>query len=343
MLLPEWNVLNDKPGSDTLKTTSPVTLADKFKIKASEDLSIQNYLNSLLFREQLSKNADILRLFPGAVFKNGKTDESALNAYNEFLLSSRRLGDKKKESDALKAYGNFYALSGDLDKSITCYKAALLLKEELNDITEIIKTNYRLGVIAKYKGSYDEAISFYESAIRIAASLKSSAIMPMAYIEIAKIKNIQVKNGEAETIILRKALPLFTRMGDRQGRISSFQALGDVYHRQNRFSEAKWFYIQANILAKKINDKNNIVSSLISLAKVKYAIGHYTLALKDYKEAELLVLKNKNIGKLVEIKSGLGDLYYKMGNLKAAGKEIDEYSKLKHSLLSPLNNPLAMK
>ncbi|HEY0667437.1 MAG TPA: tetratricopeptide repeat protein, partial [Sphingobacteriaceae bacterium] len=219
----------------------------------------------------------------------------------------------------------------------------LMIKEELNDKAEIIKMNYRLGEISKYKGKYDEAVNFYEKAIKTASITKSTAIIPQAYLEIALIRTIQVKNGEAEYLVLKKALPLFTRQGNRQGRINSFQALADVYHQQNRYSEAKWFYIQANTLARKANDKNNIISSLINLAKIKYAIGHYPLALKDYKEAELLASKNKNIGKLVEVKSGLGDLYYKMGNLIAAGKEIDEYTKLKLSILGHPDTTVAMK
>ncbi|HXI01310.1 MAG TPA: tetratricopeptide repeat protein [Sphingobacteriaceae bacterium] len=342
--IPEWNMLVERTASDTTKTISKVpTLQEKFKIKAAESITLQNYLSDLFFKEQLNKNSDILRVFPNAVFKNGKADVNSLNTYNNSLLASQKLGDKKKESDILRAYGNFHALSGELDKSINYYKQALLITEQLNDKAEIIKTNYRLGAISKYKGNYAEAIYFYECAILNATSIKSTPIIPMAYLEIAKIKTLQIKNGEAETLILRKALPLFTRIGDKMGRINSFQALGNVYHRQNRYSEAKWFYIQANTLARKLDDKNNIISSLISLAKVKFAIGHYPLALKDYQEADLIASKNKNIGKLVEVKSGLSDLYYKMGNIKAAGKEIDEYTKFKNAILKPVNQPLAIK
>lgn len=315
---------------DTVKT---VTLEDKLKTKASEAIVIQHYLDNLLFREQLAKNSESTVFSKSASSEGGLTNKTELSSCDELLLLSRRLGDRKKESEALKAYGNLYALNGDLNKSIQFYKEALSLKEELNDKPAIIKTNYTLGVISRYEGHYDEAIGFYENAIKTASSLKSTAIIPQAYLEIALIRTTQVKNGEAEYLVLKKALPLFTRQGNRQGRINSFQALADIYHQQNRYSEAKWFYIQANTLARKANDKSNIISSLISLAKVKYALGHYELALKDYQEAELLASKNKNIGKLVEVKSGLGDLYYKMGNLIAAGKEMDEYAKLKSSIL----------
>lgn len=328
----------------TFDTLKPATLEDKLKNKASESLRIQDYLNSLSFREQLAKNSDISRIFPGSVsFKSGLSEDTALSGYDEFLFSSRRLGDRKKESDALKAYGSFYALNGDLDKSISFYREALFIKEELKDKSEIMKTNYRLAAISKYKGQYDEAINFYESTIKTAISISSTAIIPQSYLEIALIKAIQVKNGEAENLVLKKALPLFTRQGNREGRVNSFQALAAIYHQQNRYSEAKWFYIQANTLARKINDKNNIISSLINLGRIKYALGQYPLALKDYKEAELLASKNKNIVKLMEVKSSLGDLYYKMGNLVAAGKEMDEYIRLKTTILGPPDTPLAVK
>ena len=329
----------------TFDTIIPApTLEDRIKTKDSELAGIQNHINGLIFREKIAKNADILRVLPeSGSLRGGPAGETALKGYDEFLLSSRRLGDRKNESDALKAYGNFYALSGDLDKSISFYKEALSIKEELKDKNEIIKTNHKLGTIAKHNRQYDEAINFYENAIKTASGIKSTSLLPQLYLEIALIKTLQVKNGEAEYLVLKKALPLFTRQGNRQGRINSFQALAGIYHQQNRYSEAKWFYIQANTLARKLGDKNSIISSLINLARIKYVQGQYPLALKDYKEAEILASKNKNLGKLVEVKSGLGDLYYKMGNLIAANKEIDEYTQLKTTILNSGNTPLARK
>ncbi|HEY0668547.1 MAG TPA: hypothetical protein VGD22_10250, partial [Sphingobacteriaceae bacterium] len=102
---------------DTIKT---VTLEDKLKNKAQESTEIQNHINGLAFRERLSKSADVINVLPrSSTIKSGLTPEAAIISYDEILLSSRRIGDRKKESDALKAYGSFYALNGDFDKSIS--------------------------------------------------------------------------------------------------------------------------------------------------------------------------------------------------------------------------------
>jgi tetratricopeptide (TPR) repeat protein len=115
-----------------------------------------------------------------------------------------------------------------------------------------------------------------------------------------------------------------------------YDQLAEIYQQQNRHSEAKWFYIQSNMVARKINNPSGIVNSLVSLAHVKMSIGDHQLALKDFREAEQLSISNKYSYKLVEIKNDLSKVYKIMGNTSAANSALSEFTVLKDALLNSI-------
>ena len=77
---------------------------------------------------------------------------------------------------------------------------------------------------------------------------------------------------------------------------------------QRRFSERKWFSIQSNTRARKMNQSIGIVNSLIILAPVKMSIKDHLLASRDIRKAEQLYLTSKYIYKLLQIKNNLIEL-----------------------------------
>ncbi len=65
----------------------------------------------------------------------------------------------------------------------------------------------------------------------------------------------------------------------------NFSALAQLYLQQNRFSEAKWYLLQSNIISRQQNDDKHTISNLIELANIKANIGEYELAQQDLTEA----------------------------------------------------------
>ena len=81
-----------------------------------------------------------------------------------------------------------------------------------------------------------------------------------------------------------------------------------INRQQRRFSERKWFSIQSNTRARKMNQSLGIVNSLIILAPVKMSIKDHLLASKDIRKAEQLYLTSKYNYKLLQIKNNLIEL-----------------------------------
>ena len=112
-----------------------------------------------------------------------------------------------------------------------------------------------------------------------------------------------------------------------------FQTLAETYMAQNRLSEAKWFYVQAQIMADKLTNIPAKINYLCNLAVIKTSLGDTNQALEDYKTAEDLAGAGNHTSLLIDIKGNVGDIYKKAGNYLSANTAIKAYNDLKSSYL----------
>ncbi|GAA4101868.1 hypothetical protein GCM10022392_28490 [Mucilaginibacter panaciglaebae] len=70
----------------------------------------------------------------------------------------------------------------------------------------------------------------------------------------------------------------------------NFSDLAALYLHQNRFSEAKWYLLQSNTIAKQAGNTRHVLDNLYLLADIKNAIGEQLLALTDLLEAHDLAV-----------------------------------------------------
>lgn len=321
--LPEPLVLDTVPPGPTLE--------DRLKAKSKDLEAVRKYVDDLLFRSAIH-NTDPRH--PAAAGVSRASATADLAGYDALLLRSRTSGNRKLEAEALNGIGDHYALTGDLERSVQYYKEALQIRESLRNPADVARTSFRLAGILRFKKDFQEALNYYQYAGSMSAGGKQPALEALSYVEIGKIKLFQHRYEEAERFLMKKALPLYTRYGNKPGRIICFENLARLYQQQKRYSEAKWYYIQANLLGRKINNEGAVISSLISLGHVKNELGHLDLALQDLKEAERLASGSNDVPRLIEIKSDLGDLYHRMGDLRAADQLIGEYQELRDTLMN---------
>ena len=109
----------------------------------------------------------------------------------------------------------------------------------------------------------------------------------------------------AEETLLKKSIPLSIRYGNDRTNYNCFMALAKCYVDQKKYTQAKWYYIQSNISAKKAKYGQGEVLSLMQLAKLKKVIGDDKLALSDFKEAEKLAVKINFKSQLPQIRKSI--------------------------------------
>lgn len=319
----------------------PASMYDSLKVQIKRSVpepgihAIKDYLNALQFREQLRASADLPSVFPtSAGVYNGFLGSDSLSAYDQLLFLYRNLGDRNAEATVLNSYAINHALKGNMDQAVLLFNESLGLNLRINNRTAISKNYLNLARLYKFSGNFPEAIKYNHAIVDIALDTRNNVMLAEAYMNLANLWTSEGKYMEAEAIILKKALPLYYyRLHDKIGTMKCYDQLAETYQQQKRFSEAKWFNIQSNMVARKINNPSGIVYSLINLAHVKMAIGDYQLALRDIREAEQLSVKNKYTHNLVEIKNDLSEVYKKLGDSGAANSAFSEFIVLKDALL----------
>jgi hypothetical protein len=98
----------------------------------------------------------------------------------------------------------------------------------------------------------------------------------------------------------------------------NFSELAALYIQQNRFSEAKWFLLQSNIISRNQNDDKHTISNLIELAGIKAQLGDYTQAQEDLTEAHAMAMSRGFRDDLLQIEKKIQ--YIKQSKLSSAPK-----------------------
>lgn len=113
----------------------------------------------------------------------------------------------------------------------------------------------------------------------------------MRYDTIKLKKKRQVYQDKAIGFTMQ-ALHYYSKYNDTSGMRSSFYNLAKVYHAQRKYTQAKWFILQADNFSRAKNDVPNLINSLLELASIKSDIKDYDLAMRDLNEALMLSINN---------------------------------------------------
>lgn len=249
-------------------------------------------------------------------------------------------GNKEGQRSVSLAFAAYYKQNLLWPDAERHYQKALSLIE--TDSIELSgDISFKLAEALYQQHKYENALKYAQNArdFYVKKSLKNR--MAESYVQIAQIKNSQKNYIQAESLILKYALPLFRSASNGFGRISCFDVLGRSYTGQKKYSPAKWFFIQANTQSRNLKDTIGIISSLVELGKVKIAIKDYDLALRDFKEAEFLSRKKNTLSLMAEVKKAYSILYKQTGNKKAYSGYSGSLELLNDSLARIQNNRLA--
>ena len=195
-----------------------------------------------------------------------------------------------------------YEQNANWKQAINYYKLAQKVTQSIQDSAETANISLHLAEIFLIQNDLVNALQQVSFALKQYSLLNHQTGIALTYVKQAEIYRQKKQYKSGERLLLDKALPFFRSSGYQAGRIGCFDVLGKIYLNQKRYSEAKWFFIQANTQSRLLNDTEGTITSLINLVKVKVAIGDYKSAAKDLKEAQSLASKRNNLFLLANIK-----------------------------------------
>lgn len=244
-----------------------------------------------------------------------------------------------QENNISAAYGllNEYAkkalLEKQTDRAIGYLHQALELVEKQAHTRDRTILQANLSTVYILDRNAIEAQKHEAEFYRDALKTKSLIDQAESLTKQSLILALEKKYDEAESTIIRKAIPLLNRAKFYRGKIWSWEMLADIYQMQHKHPEAQWFLIQARDLAHlhKIDDE---------LAEIEYMLGYskyiqqnFAVAREEFINAYDLAEKEDNSLLKLAIVEKLGNIYLIQNDIEGADNMLEEYWTLRTSLL----------
>lgn len=254
----------------------------------------------------------------------------------EAFALSESMGYKKGKTIALLGIGEYYSDRGEHKKGICHYDEAIVLAEEIKNPDLIIRLKNNLAGEYDYMGDYAKALSGYLETIQIAERVDNKLMLSILNENIANlyvsqkdyqqalvfyeiVKKINRAIGDevtsAETMSnmasayadmgkldyamfnINSSITVFEKHDIRDWLAFAYEVKGKTYLKQHKYKWALYWYNQAEMLHKKLDDDRGEIDLLNGMAEAH-------LGLKNDSISQHYALRAYEISTKINFKEG---------------------------------------
>lgn len=180
-----------------------------------------------------------------------------------YALSAIQELEKRSLFDDLSAnyesLANAYQNANVVDKAITYYIKKIEVDNKTNNTKGLIATNKKLGDIYTSKKNYNQAISYYESALGYAGNYdETSRANILPYLGNAYLMD---KDYKTSARYLLESINLNRRFDNQEGVLIALNSLGELYLKQNRLNTAQEQLLEASNLSRLLNNDEQLLKN----------------------------------------------------------------------------------
>jgi len=265
--------------------------------------SILNIVLCLLFTTSVSANEDSLIVF--SLLEQAKQTESTDSSIS-YADEAMRYAKKQHYLDGVltvaKHFGNQYAQTGELEKSINLYREIIVTN---SFSPKQLSTAYnQLGIYHVYMGHYDSTEVYFLKALEMRKQLNDSVGMGAS---LNNLGNVVMSKGDYDraTSYYIQALKVREQIKDSSGIASSTNNLGLIFYKQQKFEDAILYYQKALNINRKQNSLKKEALILLNLGNIYDEMLQLDSALLYYQQA---ITVGEMSGDLRTIAMGYGNL-----------------------------------
>lgn len=159
---------------------------------------------------------------------------------------------------------------------------------------------YSEGIDAFYRGSYQEALNYFEGSLSICKKITDETLMANNHSYIAEIYRTLKKFDQSLTHY-HQALKLCKKLNNLEGLASNLNNLGVAYSQQKQHTKALLYYNRALEMVEKLNLPEKIATTHDNIGYVYFdsfkfheALKHFEYALRLRKENNVSIQSIKN-------------------------------------------------
>lgn len=251
------------------------------------------------------------------------------------LIDKQELSDRlKRINNANLPLGTIKLLNGDFAEARALFLSSLntsMLEKDLYN-QQIVLQN--LAILEEQSGNLQTSLEYYDELVSLAKKAKDIQREGLLNLSIALLQAKLGNYSAAHNLIIKRSFPLLQKAKYFPDVVNALNTLAAIKESEEKFTEAKWIYLQAIDVAKIYKDETGLAQSLFNIAELKTRIGDSILAIPDYELAKDLAIKYGMHTLLVEIEDSLGDVYLDSGNYTEAALALSSYNTLKSEFIN---------
>jgi tetratricopeptide (TPR) repeat protein len=198
---------------------------------------------------------------------------------------------------------------GDYEEAARQYQRSLDISERLGNQAGMASSYHQLGILAQYRGDYEEAARQYQRSLDIEERLGNQAGMAGSYGQLGMLAQDRGDYQEAARQYQR-SLDIFERLGDQAGMAGGYHNLGALAQDRGDYDEAARQYQRALDIFERLGDQAGMATSYHQLGMLAQARGDYDEAVRQYQ-------RSLDINERLGNQAGMATSYSQLANLGA--------------------------
>jgi len=213
--------------------------------------------------------------------------------------------------------GNLHQSVGDYQNALEYFQLALKTYEALEDRAELATSYNNIGEVHRARGDYDAALQWYQKSVEIKEALEERAGLAATYSNIGKVYHVR---GDYDTALQwhKKSLKIKESIGSRVGIAASYNEIGLIYKARGDYNAALQWYQKSVEIQEALEDRAELATSYSNIGSVQYARGDYDAAMQWYqKSLQIREALGDRAGLAISY-SNIGSVQYARGDYAAA-------------------------
>ncbi|MBN2461295.1 MAG: PAS domain S-box protein [Candidatus Cloacimonetes bacterium] len=289
-------------------------------ILAADSTDIRRLNRSL---EKATDKERVILLIDLSLIYLDSQPEQSITESRKALYLAENLAMKKEQIQIYENIARAYENLQNNEEAWENYKRSLELALQNNEMEAAAEVYIRMGFLAEDNNAYDDALFYYQSALKLYQRLDLRKDISDSYNYIGIIYESQNEYGKALECYL-KSLEINEQIESKEGISISLNNIGNIYLSLNDASRALDYYIQSYEIELSLDNDDGLSSSYINLGNAYSSLGRIEEALHYYQEALNLDTENNDLEGIASSLNNIAILNYDQKDYQLSQKNYEQ-------------------